>query len=372
MKRITLAALLTAVVATMAAAQDPVPPTPPTPPARPVPAPAAAPAVPTPPMPAPRAQLAPLAPLPPMDRWDLDDIREQAREASRAAIEAQRIDVDAVREQAREASRAAIEAQRIDIDAVREQAREASRTAVDAQRIADGAVRSFAPIAPIGPIDPRALAGSEGFAIRTAPAPWAQGDPADSLYRVARNALTSGDYGRAAQLFASLSKTYPKSAYAEDAPYFEATARYRIGTTDELRTAAKVLEPLVARISPNAASNGQSRPVSFNGQYMEVRRNASDNDVAALYARINGVLAQRGDRDAADKVAKAAAAAGAPTCDEEFTRVQVEALNALSQMDQKQAAPLIRKVLDRKDECSVSLRQNAVFMLGRRADTESG
>src|SRR5436309_1905783 len=72
----------------------------------------------------------------------------------------------------------------------------------------------------------------EGF-LHAPPAPWAQGDPADSLYRLAHNALTNGDYGRAARLFSDIAKSYPKSAYADDAPYYEATARYKIGTTEE-------------------------------------------------------------------------------------------------------------------------------------------
>jgi HEAT repeat protein len=91
----------------------------------------------------------------------------------------------------------------------------------------------------------------------------------------------------------------------------------------------------------------------------------------ALYARINGALAMRGDRDAAARVEKAATQTGSARCDQEAAAVQVEALNALSQMDAQTAAPLLRRVLDRKDECSVTLRRNAVFMLGRRADSES-
>jgi HEAT repeat protein len=51
--------------------------------------------------------------------------------------------------------------------------------------------------------------------------------------------------------------------------------------------------------------------------------------------------------------------------------VKVEALNALSQMEPPRALPMLRKVLERKDECSIQLRRNAVFMLGRRGDPES-
>ena len=62
--------------------------------------------------------------------------------------------------------------------------------------------------------------------------PWAQEDPADSLYRVAREALNRGEYRRAAQVFNEVTRRYPQSRYAQDCAYWEAFSRYRIGTTD--------------------------------------------------------------------------------------------------------------------------------------------
>lgn len=52
--------------------------------------------------------------------------------------------------------------------------------------------------------------------------------------------------------------------------------------------------------------------------------------------------------------------------------VRVEALNALSQMDAAAAMPILRHVLERRDECLVELRRRAVFMLARRGDAEAG
>jgi HEAT repeat protein len=40
-------------------------------------------------------------------------------------------------------------------------------------------------------------------------------------------------------------------------------------------------------------------------------------------------------------------------------------------MDAATALPALKRVLERKDDCSAQLRRNAVFMLGRRSDTES-
>lgn len=364
MKRITLAVIMLVAAVTTVAAQDP---TPPARPARPAPA--------TRPAPAPRATRAPypdLAPMPamasmaPMELHDFDMIRENARDMAR---EASRIDIEHVREMAREASR-------IDVDQIREQAREASRIAMEDMHFninVDHAFTPLAAMAPMAPLPPMdvtapmpAIApfsihvGGRDFTDRLPPAPWAQGDPADSVYRVARNALSNGEYGRAAKLFADIAKNYPKSAYQNDSRYYEALARYKVGTTEELRAAAKLLEPMT--------STGSGGTMQYAGGQ---RRGANDSEVAALYARINGALAQRGDRDAASKVAKAAAETGAAPCDQEDIQVRTEALNVLSQMDPAAANPILRRVLDKKDECSASLRRSAVFMLGRRGDAES-
>jgi HEAT repeat protein/TolA-binding protein len=372
MKRITLAVTMLVAAVTAVAAQDP---TPPARPARPATAPT--------PAPAPRAvrpvhpditPMPPMAPMAPMDPYDLDMIRENAREMAR---EASRIDMDHVREMAREASR-------IDVDQIREQSREAARVAMEDMqfnvdvreqtRMAMDMARSFAPLAAMAPMAPMPITvptpaiapfggihiGGRDFIERLPPAPWAQGDPADSLYRAARNALNNGDYGRAAKLFAEISKNYPRSAYQNDARYYEAVAHYRIGTTEELKAAAKLLEPMT--------STGSGGTMQYAGNQ---RRGANDSEIAALYARVNGALAQRGDREAAAKVEKAAAETGGAPCDQDDITVRTEALNVLSQMDPAAANPILRKVLDKKDECSASLRRNAVFMLGRRGDAES-
>ena len=61
------------------------------------------------------------------------------------------------------------------------------------------------------------------------PAAWLQGDPADSLYRAAREALNRRDYDQAAELFAALPDRFPRSGYAPDAYYWRAFALYRLG-----------------------------------------------------------------------------------------------------------------------------------------------
>ena len=365
MKRITLT-LMALLATSVAAAQDP------TPPARPVPAPGA-PTAPTPrparPAPEARPMYAPMAPL---DRiMDEDAVRDMAREAARMSID--NLDREAIRanaDMARAAAEMARENVRINSDEIRRSAELAMR---DMRLDFDYPTPYVAPIAPMPPMPAMSIdahiapiAMGRDFTDRMPPTPWAQGDPADSLYRIARDALGRGDYGRAARLFAEIPQKYQNSAYKNDSYYYEALARYKVGTTDELKQASKVLEPLVkpGTVVTSASTNMPGQYVGFN------RRGPSDSELTALYVRINGALAQRGDKEAAARIEKLGAGANAP-CDQEDIQVRTEALNALSQMDPPSALPSLRKVLERKDECNASLRRNAVFILGRRNDAES-
>jgi len=69
------------------------------------------------------------------------------------------------------------------------------------------------------------------------PEPWAKADPADSLYRLAREALSRGDYKRAAEIFHGIPERYPQSAYTTSgqALYYEAFALYRSGDLNAAR-----------------------------------------------------------------------------------------------------------------------------------------
>src|SRR5256886_637680 len=69
------------------------------------------------------------------------------------------------------------------------------------------------------------------------PEPWAKSDPADSLYRLAREAMSRGDYKRAAELFHRIPERFPQSAYASQAIYYEAYALYRSGGEHRLGAA---------------------------------------------------------------------------------------------------------------------------------------
>jgi HEAT repeat protein len=197
-----------------------------------------------------------------------------------------------------------------------------------------------------------AEAGFHGFDavdVRNAAPPnaWAPQDPADSLYRLAREALNRGEYRRAADLFRQITDRHSRSAYAADALYWQAFALYRLGSEDDLRSALAALDAQRARY---AGASTQA-------------------DAQTLRTRIRGTLASRGDDRSAEYVERTAEARGrGESCDKEELAVRIEALNALGQMDPEAAAPLLRRVVSRRDTCSAGLRRRAVFLLGRRGD----
>jgi HEAT repeat protein len=191
-----------------------------------------------------------------------------------------------------------------------------------------------------------------------------QGDPADSLYRAAHDFLARGEYGRSAQLFKEIGEKFPNTRYKDDLPYNEAFARYRIETTRELETAARLLKPRAEKLlNVVAVSYGgtDGRPLARG------RSRASEGDVVGLYIKINQALARRGNSDAA-KIVNDVAKLPGNACDGEDRDFKRDAIGALSQMDPQQAIPIIKAVLNKRDECTVDLRRSAVFILGRLGD----
>jgi HEAT repeat protein len=179
-------------------------------------------------------------------------------------------------------------------------------------------------------------ARAEPFAT-TPPAAWAQGDPADSLYRRARRALDGKEYAEAARLFQSIVSRYPRSQYTPDALYWKGFALYRDGNLDG---AAEALESQAQRF-PRASTRG---------------------DAASLLMTVKGEQAKRGDPDAIRDVDSAAQRSRG--CQD--MEVQIAALDALQRMDPERVLPLLRRVIARRDACSLPLRKNALFILGQR------
>jgi HEAT repeat protein len=179
------------------------------------------------------------------------------------------------------------------------------------------------------------------------PKAWAQSDPADSLYRLARETLNRGEYRRASQLFGDITQKFPSSVYASDARYWKAFALYRIGTTNDLRDA-------LAALQDNSRGYRQA---------------SLQADAPALAARIRGALAAQGDPQARAQLV--AASQPGDACDKEDVAVRVEALKSLGETDPESTTPILRRLLARKDDCSTSLRRIALWLLGRRTDADA-
>jgi len=216
-------------------------------------------------------------------------------------------------------------------------------------------------------------AWSAAPAVDAEPAGLLQQDPADSLYRAGRRALNAGNYREAADHFAAIRARHPRSGYVADAFYWEAYARYRGGNTQELRVARELLKQQAEQY-PDAATA---------------------RDAEILLARVQGTLAQRGDAEAAEQVAEVAAPKAPPPAGVEAMPrgeraprperpprpprpeqrheddVRVTALNALLQMNAEQAVPILRKVLEKRDEGSAELRRKAVFILSQKPTDET-
>jgi HEAT repeat protein len=207
---------------------------------------------------------------------------------------------------------------------------------------------------------------SAGASERSVPPPWLQGDPADSVYRAAREALNGRDYARAADLFSLIPTRFPRSGYVADAFYWRAFSLYRLGGSSQLRDGLAALQTQRERF-PKAATRG---------------------DAAALERRIQGELARRGDSRAAEDISRAAQDAVEPPeppeapeapeppeppsgresrCEKEGDDTKLAALNALQQMDDERARPILRRVLARRDPTSVCLRRKAVFLIAQQS-----
>ena len=198
---------------------------------------------------------------------------------------------------------------------------------------------------------------------------WLRDDPADSVYRAAREALSASRWRDAANLFGQIGRRYPGSGYAPDALYWRAFALYRLGGSGDLSAARESLRQQEQKY-PQAATRG---------------------DAQALATQVSAALARLGDANAAASVAQTASGAtaggdgregrvgregrgrrGDGGCrDNDDDGVRAVALNAVLQMDADRAIPLLRKVLARRDAGSECLRRRAVFLVSQHQSPET-
>jgi hypothetical protein len=265
-----------------------------------------------------------------------------------------------------ETAAAALAVSRVDLEVVRAQAPMLTAVAAQLEQVAT-ALPAFAVLADVDEVD-----------AVVPPAPWAQQDPADSLYRAARQALNRNQYTRAAELFLAVQNRYPRSTYTPNAYYWQAFALYRTGSGEALRAARTALRTQAERF-PKATTR---------------------HDAEVLMRRVQDQLAQLGDSDAAEDVSAAADDIAPPvppvaalpaqpplppqgpqgrpprgdrrssSCDDEDD-VRIAALQGLLNMDAERAVPILKAVLARRDEGSVCLRRKAVWLVSQKRSSET-
>ncbi len=172
-----------------------------------------------------------------------------------------------------------------------------------------------------------------------------QADPADDLYRSARRAINNREFREAARVFNRLRREHRASVYVGDSYYWEAFSLFRTGGNDRMERALELL-----------------------GTQAEDFANASTTpDVPSLRVQIEGALAQLGNPDAGRRVAEQAS----QSCESEDQELRTMALSALLNMNAERAVPILREVLESRDECSIELRRQAVFLVSQHMTDET-
>lgn len=278
-------------------------------------------------------------------KFDTHEFRMLAEDAARMATDAVRLNADEIRRSVEEAKYAMKEIEKVDFAQVK----------IDVENAKFEALKALKHVGPIDvkiePFEFNLRGGRDKLTESRPRRAWASEDPADSLYRLARETLIRGEYRRAAQMFNDIARRFPRSEYVVSCTYWEAFARYRSGTTEDLRQALRILDE--SKVTLASLQTNQDAQV----------------DVPALRTRILSALAGRGEREAADRLRQEASQQS--SCDPEEMAVKADALSALGQMDAASALPVVRKVLARRDECTKELRRRALYVIGRQGGPEA-
>jgi hypothetical protein len=266
-------------------------------------------------------------------------------------------------------------------------------------------------------------------------ASWASQDPADSLWRAARDRINRRDYENASRLFARIhtQERYRRSAYRADALYWNAFALNRLGTRDAVRESLELLGRLIREYpedSRHADTNGLLTTVQVRLAEMgnldarqQVRATAVDevrvaanvesairadaaraaeiavavppgdvriepgqNRVTQLDAIVTTVQTPYRNVQVANGVVLGSAddarivtwglpanrlSTLSPQCARDESEIQLIALNSLVRMDTAAAMPVLREVMARRDGCSAPLRQSAMTIIARVPNPEA-
>jgi len=196
-----------------------------------------------------------------------------------------------------------------------------------------------------------------------------QGDPADSLYRRAYQAMSRRNYADAADLFKAVTDRYPKSPSAPKSMYFRAFSLYQSGGTTRLRESRDVLASLEKNYPDADLSDAKSLRAQVCGKLAQAGDAECAREITELADRTETRDRDR-DRDGDRQTSRSTRPQG-QRCSESEDDDRIVALNALLQMDSDRALPILKKVLERRDECAYVLRRKAVFLVSQKGGDEA-
>ncbi|HEY4304317.1 MAG TPA: HEAT repeat domain-containing protein [Gemmatimonadaceae bacterium] len=180
-------------------------------------------------------------------------------------------------------------------------------------------------------------------------------EPSDSLFRLGRDAMTDGDYRRAANLFKSVADKYPLSKMASDALYWRAWSLQKLGAERRNQRDLDDAMDSITRLEhdyPKAATLGDAR---------------------VLRSTIRSTQASLGDSRAARDIAgdaKSVAQQGSCSASSDDDEIRMAVLDGVMQMNAGDAIPLLQSVLKQREACRVELRKKAVFILSQKRAPE--
>jgi HEAT repeat protein len=235
-------------------------------------------------------------------------------------------------------------------------------------------------------------------------------DPADSLWRQARERFNANNFRDAARLFGRIrsESRYANSAYRIDAQYWEAYSLSRLGAESDLIQARDLLRAVVRYPATERSRDAEGLLVTVDARLARLGNREAEE---ALVARATEVrqgrvattrvtdavqVAQERSVAAADRAVRAVESGvwnaailppgvnvegmlAWPTlsysvprqCRSDEEDIRMVALNALARLDAETALPVLRDVMNRRGECSEHLRRQALSVAARHRTPEA-
>jgi len=218
-----------------------------------------------------------------------------------------------------------------------------------------------------------------------------QQDPADSVYRAARDRLSRSDFAEAARLFGRIRQEprFVRSGLRAEAFYWEAFALGRLGTGESLRRAQEGLGQLMREYtSTQRPRDTTGLLTTINAQLAQLGSESAANTVRmivdearAMSDVARGVILPGTRVTQAEQYADAAIARGleysmargqrSAQCVNDEAEIRLIALGALVRMDTSAAMPVLRDVMARRDECAAPMRSRALIIVNRIRSPEA-